>query len=111
MSNTLSEKKAISIVHRLRRNRQSEAIRNLCAETHLLRSDFVVPFFLIEGEKKSEKILSMPGIERLSMDLIVEKAMYLHANGIQAIAVFPVIGLDLKNPYADEALNLSLIHI
>jgi porphobilinogen synthase len=90
---------------RLRRNRQSEAIRRLVQETHLTPHDLVVPLFVIEGEKKRVPIDSMPGIERLSIDLAIKEARELQAQGVQSIALFPVIDPALKNPTGSEASN------
>lgn len=90
---------------RLRRNRKSEAIRKLVQETHLTPHDLVHPLFLIEGEKKRIPIESMPGVERLSLDLAIKEAKELHERGIQSIALFPVIDSSLKTPEAMEAWN------
>lgn len=63
------------------------------------------PMFIIEGEKKTEAIASMPGVERLSIDLAVEKAKEAYDLGIPAIALFPRTDIKLKNEQASEALN------
>lgn len=90
---------------RLRRNRKSEAIRKMVQETHLTPHDLVAPIFIIAGEKQKEPIPSMPGVERLSIDLALKEAKELHSRGVQAIALFPVIDPSLKNPDATEAWN------
>lgn len=90
---------------RLRRNRKSEAIRNMVQETHLNLSDLIAPIFVIEGKKAGVPILSMPGIERLSVDLAVKEAEELYDRGIRSIALFPVIDPYLKTPGAEEAWN------
>lgn len=90
---------------RLRRNRRSEAIRKMVQETHLSPHDFVAPIFLVDGEKKRAIISSMPGVERLSIDLAVKEARELHDRGIQSIALFPVIDPSLKTDEAKEAWN------
>jgi len=96
---------------RMRRNRKSPAIRSLVAETSLLKSDLVLPFFIIEGERKKEAIASMPGIFRLSPDLVLREAEEMHTRGIQGIALFPVTPSDLKSEQAEEALRPdSLLH-
>lgn len=95
----------IDCLIRPRRNRKSEAIRSLVRETHLKPSDFVAPLFVIEGYKKKEPISSLPNIYRLSLDFLIEKAMFLHQKGIQAIALFPVISSELKTPFGEEAYN------
>ncbi len=90
---------------RLRRNRKSEAVRKMVQETHLLPSDLVAPIFIVEDEKKRVPIESMPGVERLSIDLAIKEARELHSHGIQSIALFPVIDAALKTADAKEAWN------
>lgn len=99
------EEKILNLPIRLRRNRKSEAIRNMVRETHLSPHDLVAPLFLIDGEKKKVPIESMPGVERLSIDLAVKEAKELHERGIQSIALFPVIEPGLKSGEAKEAWN------
>lgn len=96
---------ALNLPIRLRRNRQSEAIRKMVRETHLTPHDLVAPLFLIEGEKSRIPIPSMPGIERFSIDLALKEVKELHQKGIQSVALFPVIDSSLKNPEATEAWN------
>lgn len=95
----------LNIPIRLRRNRKSQAIRNMVRETHLTPHDLVAPIFLIEGEKKRTPIDSMPGIERLSIDLALKEAKELYRQGVQSIALFPVIDASRKTPDANEAWN------
>lgn len=90
---------------RLRRNRKSEAIRNLIRETRLTPHDLVAPIFLIEGEKMRIPIPSLPGIDRLSMDWALKEAKEFHQSGIQSIVLFPVIDSALKNPEGTEGSN------
>ncbi len=90
---------------RLRRNRKSEAIRKIVQETHLRPADLVAPIFVIEGEKRREEIQSMPGVERLSVDLAVKEAKEFFRQGICSIALFPVIFPNLKSLGAEEAWN------
>lgn len=90
---------------RLRRNRQSEAIRKMVQETHLSPHDLIAPLFVIEGEKKRVPIASMPGVERLSIDLALKEAKILHEKGVQAIALFPVVDPSLKSADGKEAAN------
>lgn len=93
------------LTHRLRRNRQTPAIRSLVQETRLCPSDLIHPFFILEGSEKKESIASMPGVERLSLDLILRQAEHLHKQGIQAIALFPTIDKALKSERGEEAWN------
>ncbi len=90
---------------RPRRNRRTPAIRQLVEETALRPADFVVPFFVIEGENTREEIPSLPGISRLSIDQIVHEAEALHRKGILSIALFPVITPSLKDEKGSYALN------
>lgn len=90
---------------RLRRNRSSEAIRQLLQETRLHASDFVAPFFIIEGHQKSIPIRSMPGVHRLSIDMLLREVESLHRQGIQAVALFPNVGEECRTDCASEAWN------
>lgn len=90
---------------RLRRNRQSQWIRELTAQTTLSPSDLILPFFVIEGKNREEKIAQLPGVSRLSIDLIVKKAKEARALGIPALMLFPVIDQKLKSANGKEALN------
>ena len=90
---------------RLRRNRKSQWLRDLTAQTILSPSDFILPLFVIEGKNKEEKISHLPGVSRLSIDLIVKKAKEARALGITALMIFPVIDQKLKNIDGKEALN------
>ncbi|WP_445766928.1 porphobilinogen synthase [Rheinheimera sp.] len=90
---------------RLRRMRQHDFSRRLMAEHQLTVNDLIYPMFIIEGENKREAIASMPGIERLSLDLLLAEAKELVALGIPAIALFPVTASDKKSLQAEEAWN------
>jgi porphobilinogen synthase len=90
---------------RLRRNRAHEFSRQLVRENSLSASDLILPVFVIEGENRTEAIESMPGVNRLSIDLLVAKAKRLAELGIPAIAVFPVAGNGRKSELAEEAYN------
>ncbi len=90
---------------RPRRNRKTPAIRSLVEETLLRPADLVAPFFLLAGEKQKQQIASMPGVERLSIDHVLKEAEALHASGVPAIALFPVICPEEKNPQASAALH------
>jgi porphobilinogen synthase len=90
---------------RLRRNRRSSAIRKMVQETELNASDFVAPFFVIEGERRAVPIQRMPGIERLSIDLLLKEIERLVSKGIQSVALFPSVETDCKSDEAQEAWN------
>ncbi|MBU2225339.1 MAG: porphobilinogen synthase [Gammaproteobacteria bacterium] len=90
---------------RLRRMRQHDFSRRLMAENQLTVNDLIYPMFIIEGENNRECISSMPGIERLTLDLLLEEAKELVALGIPAIALFPVTPVSKKSLLAEEAYN------
>lgn len=90
---------------RLRRNRATDYSRRLVRENTLSASDLILPVFVIEGENKTEAIESMPGVSRLSIDLLITKAKRLVELGIPAIAIFPVVGDEQKSELAEEAYN------
>jgi len=90
---------------RMRRTRFHEFSRRLIRENNLSVDDLIYPMFIIEGENKREIIPSMPAIERLSIDLILEEANQLSRLGIPAIALFPVVEDDKKSAGAEEAYN------
>ena len=98
---------------RPRRNRKSAAIRAMVEETILSVNDFIYPVFLIEGSNKKEEIVSMPGIYRFSLDLLLQEIKECVELGIKGYCVFPSLGDDKKDKYATEGHNkdLSLIHI
>ncbi len=90
---------------RLRRNRKSEWSRRLVAESRLTVADLIWPVFVIEGEGRREPIPSMPGVDRLSLDLAVAQVTEAAKLGIPAVAVFPYIPAELRTADAREALN------
>ena len=82
---------------RPRRLRKQEFSRRLVRENVVTVNDLIYPVFVLEGENRREAIASMPGIERLSLDLLLQEAAELVALGIPAIALFPVIGQEHKS--------------
>jgi porphobilinogen synthase len=90
---------------RLRRMRSDKFSRDMMAETTLSVSHLIYPMFIIEGHNKREMISSMPGIERVSLDVLLQEAKELVELGIPAVALFPVINLQQKSLSADEAYN------
>ncbi|MBF7730123.1 porphobilinogen synthase [Pseudomonas sp. N040] len=90
---------------RLRRNRRDEFSRRLVRENRLSVDDLILPVFVLDGENRREAIASMPGIERLSIDLLLEEAEQLVALGIPALALFPVTPLEQKSLDGSEAWN------
>ncbi|PLW68241.1 porphobilinogen synthase [Pseudohalioglobus lutimaris] len=88
---------------RMRRLRAREFSRRLVGESLLTPADLIYPVFVLEGEGQREAVPSMPGIERLSIDLLVQQAREIAALGIPAIALFPVVSLEKKSLMAEEA--------
>jgi len=90
---------------RMRRMRRDEFSRRLMRETQLGSADLIYPVFVLEGEGRREPVASMPGIERLSIDLLLEEAAEIHNLGIPAVALFPVTPPEKKSEDAREAFN------
>lgn len=90
---------------RMRRLRKQDFTRRLVAENTLTASDLIHPMFVLEGVNKKEVVSSMPGVERLSIDLLVKEVHELVELGIPAIALFPVTPLQAKSLCASEAYN------
>lgn len=90
---------------RMRRPRRHEWSRRLVAENQLSVNDLIWPLFVVEGTGVRQDIASMPGVQRLSIDLVVEAAAMAAGLGIPAIAVFPSVDPILKTPDAAQAVN------
>ncbi len=90
---------------RMRRNRRDDWSRRLVRETRLAVDDLIWPVFIAEGERRREPINSMPGVERLSVDLLVEAAGEAAALGIPCVALFPNTPVARKDEDGTEALN------
>ncbi len=95
----------INIPHRPRRNRKSKAVREMIRETSLSTANLVQPIFLLNGNKKSLEIKSLPGISRLSLDnVLLEVNECIHL-GINTFIMFPVVEDDLKDQNASYGLD------
>jgi len=92
-------------LRRPRRIRKHDFSRRLVRENRLSVDDLIYPMFVLDGENRRESISSMPGIERLSLDLLLKEAEELVRLGIPAIALFPVIPAEQKSLLAEEAYN------
>ncbi|MDA0796183.1 MAG: porphobilinogen synthase [Proteobacteria bacterium] len=90
---------------RMRRNRATAFSRRLVREARLSVDDLILPLFVIAGSNQSEPVASMPGVNRLSIDLLVEEAQQIAVLGIPAIALFPVVNQKMKTLLAEEAYN------
>jgi porphobilinogen synthase len=90
---------------RMRRMRRDDFSRRLMRESVLTADDFIYPVFVLDGEKRVEKVGSMPGVERQSLDLLLKTAERAVKLGIPALALFPVVDQSFKTELAEEAYN------
>jgi porphobilinogen synthase len=90
---------------RLRRMRRDDFSRRLMRENTLTVDDLIYPVFVLEGKNQTETVASMPGVERMSVDLLVKEAEELAALGVPAMALFPVTPSDVKTLDGKEAWN------
>ncbi|MDN6322710.1 MAG: porphobilinogen synthase, partial [Halomonas sp.] len=92
---------------RMRRMRRDDFSRRLMQENSLTASDLILPVFVLEGTNQREAVASMPGVERLSIDLLIEQAREAYELGIPALALFPVVSPEHKSELAEEAYSAS----
>jgi len=92
-------------ITRMRRMRKDEFSRRLMRENVLTANDLILPMFVIEGHNKRESVKSMPGVERLSIDLLIIEAKEIYELGIPMICLFPVTPDEAKSLGAEEAYN------
>ena len=90
---------------RMRRLRANDALRRLVSENQLSVDDLIYPVFVLPGKQQRESVSSMPGVERLSIDLLLEAAKGWVALGIKTLALFPVTPMEHKTDCAKEAYN------
>ncbi|HET8817271.1 MAG TPA: porphobilinogen synthase [Pseudidiomarina sp.] len=90
-------------MRRLRRLRRHDFSRRLVAENQLAAADLIYPVFVLPGQQQREAVASMPGVERLSIDLLVEECKSIYALGIPAVALFPVTPAAAKSLAAEAA--------
>ena len=90
---------------RPRRLRRDDFTRRLVREHALTVNDLIYPVFVLEGEKRRESVASMPGVDRVSLDLLLHVAEECVQLGIPVMALFPVISSNLKTPDGKEATN------
>ena len=96
---------------RPRRNRKSLAIRNMVEETRLSVKDFIFPMFLLEGTNKKVEVLSMPGIFRLSLDLMLKEIEECIKLGIMSFDIFPVVDEHHKDKMATKSYQQDFFYI
>jgi len=90
---------------RMRRNRRTDWLRRLVRETQVTVDDLIWPVFVVDGESQRVPVESMPGVDRLSCDLIGEAVGQAWGLGIPMVAIFPYTDESLKTPDAREAVN------
>jgi porphobilinogen synthase len=90
---------------RPRRLRRDEFTRNLVREHAVTANDFIYPVFVLDGQKQRQQVASMPGVERVSLDMLLPVAEQCMQLGVPALALFPVIDQSLKTPDGREAFN------
>lgn len=90
---------------RLRRLRYNDNIRAMVQETSIEPKHLIAPVFVIEGKQQRQAVVSMPGVERLSVDLLIEYAKQLLSLGVTTIDLFPVINPSLKSLQAEHAYD------
>lgn len=87
--------------------RRDDFSRRLMRESTLTAADLIWPVFVLDGEQRREAVPSMPGVERLSLDLLIQEAREAYELGIPALALFPVVDQALKSELAEEAYNAN----
>ncbi|RVU83918.1 porphobilinogen synthase [Leucothrix sargassi] len=90
---------------RMRRMRKDEFSRRLMRENVVTANDLILPVFVLDGENQRQSIPSMPGVERLSIDLLLKQVTEAYELGVPAVAIFPVVESDGKSDDAAEAYN------
>lgn len=90
---------------RLRRSRANAFSRRLVQENTLSTNDLILPVFIIEGDNVTQDVASMPGVQRMSIDLLVARAHKVAELGIPAITLFPVVGDEGKSDHAEESYS------
>ncbi len=90
---------------RMRRMRKDAFSRDLMRENHIAVHDLIYPVFILDGSQRTEAVTSMPGVSRVSLDLLMPVAQECVDLGIPVLALFPVIETSLKSPDGHESLN------
>lgn len=95
----------MNLTRRPRRNRQSAVIRDMVQETRLSVTDFILPLFILEGKNVRSEVASMPGVYRLSLDLLLDEIQECVDLGIKTFDLFPNLPESRKDKYATESYN------
>ncbi|MBT1690724.1 porphobilinogen synthase [Dawidia soli] len=101
----------IQLSHRPRRNRKSAAIRALVEETKVTTDDLIFPIFLLDGKNQKVEVASMPGIFRLSTDLVLKEVEECLNLGIRAFDIFPVVEESLKDKTATKSYDPNFFYL
>jgi len=101
----------MNLNHRPRRNRKNAAIRSMVQENHVSVSDLILPLFLIDGKNKKTEVVSMPGIFRLSSDLLLKEIEECLKLGITTFDLFPNLDEKLKDKTASASLNENGLYL
>ncbi len=101
----------IQLSHRPRRNRKSAAIRALVEETKVTTDDLIFPIFLLDGKNQKVEVASMPGIFRLSTDLVLKEVEECLNLGIRAFDIFPVVEESLKDKTATKSYDSNFFYL
>ena len=96
---------------RPRRNRKSQVIRDMVEETHVTANDLIFPIFLIEGKNKRTEVASMPGIFRLSLDLILREVEECMNLGVRAFDIFPAVEDQYKDKTATKSYDPDFFYL
>lgn len=90
---------------RMRRMRKNDFSRRLMRENVITANDLIYPVFVIEGQNERESVVSMPGVDRVSIDLLLEVAEQISNLSIPVMALFPVTPVDVKTEFAEQAYD------
>lgn len=96
---------SIDLPQRPRRNRKNAAIRSLIQETRLHPNNFVAPLFVLDGVNQQQAVASMPGVSRLSIDLMIKEAKALYSLGVKGVDLFIVVPAEKKDRMGSEAIR------
>jgi porphobilinogen synthase len=96
---------SLGLTRRMRRNRKAEWSRRLVRESVLTTADLIWPIFLVDSSEATTPVAWMPGVDRLNIDEAVRQSEHAASLGIPAIAPFPFVEKDLRDPTGSEALN------
>jgi len=99
------------MIHRPRRNRSSQVIRDLVTENNLTTNDFIYPLFLLGGVNQKEEVKSMPGIFRWTLDLMLKEIESCMKLGIHSFVIFPCFPDNVKDKYATLSYDNSNFYL